>query len=128
MCLLVLVLLLNSNVHSNMMGVTTTPTNYITFFTDYASNNARKKITYYAGSSARILAASLAVFWLTLGACARVTVLALSFGRSVCLSVCLSLLLQRSAIASTRQLRYEQAKHDHGLQCDSWILLKCFRS
>ena len=48
--------------------------------------------------------------------------------RSVCLSVCLSLLLQRSAIASTRQLRYEQAKHDHGLQCDSWILLKCFRS
>ena len=28
-------------------------------FTDYASNNARKKITYYAGSSARILAASL---------------------------------------------------------------------
>ena len=61
---------------------------------------------------------------LTLGACARVTVLALSFGRSVCLS----LLLQRSAIASTRQLRYEQAKHDHGLQCDSWIMLKCFRS
>ena len=31
MCLLVLVLLLNSNAHSNMMGVTTTPTNYITF-------------------------------------------------------------------------------------------------
>ena len=51
-----------------------------------------------------------------------------SVGRSVCLSVCLSLLLQRSAIASTRQLRYEQAKHDHGLQCDSWIMLKCFRS
>ena len=50
------------------------------------------------------------------------------FVRSVCLSVCLSLLLQRSAIASTRQLRYEQAKHDHGLQCDSWIMLKCFRS
>ena len=42
-----------------MVGVTTTPTNYITFFTDYASNNARKKFTYYAGSSARILAASL---------------------------------------------------------------------
>ena len=46
----------------------------------------------------------------------------------LCRSVCLSLLLQRSAIASTRQLRYEQAKHDHGLQCDSWIMLKCFRS
>ena len=25
-------------------------------------------------------------------------------------------------------LRYEQAKHVDGLQCDSWILLKCFRS
>ena len=56
MCLLVLVLLLNSNAHSNMVGVMTTPTNYITFFTDYPSNNAREKITYYAGSSARILA------------------------------------------------------------------------
>ena len=44
-----------------MVGVTTTPTNYVTFFTDYASNNARKKFTYYAGSSARILAASLTV-------------------------------------------------------------------
>ena len=43
-----------------MVGVTTTPTNYVTFFTDYASNNAWKKFTYYAGSSARILAASLA--------------------------------------------------------------------
>ena len=73
------------------------------------------------GACARVTVLSLS---LTLGACARVTVLALSFGRSVCLS----LLLQRSAIASTRQLRYEQAKHDHGLQCDSWILLKCFRS
>ena len=57
--LLVLVLLLNLNAHSNMVGVTTTPTNYVTFFTDYASNNARKNFTYYAGSSARILAASL---------------------------------------------------------------------
>ena len=25
-------------------------------------------------------------------------------------------------------LRYEQAKHVDGLQCDSWILLKCFHS
>ena len=40
----------------------------------------------------------------------------------------LSIVLQRSAITSTRRLRYEQAKHDNGLQCDAWILLKCFRS
>ena len=58
----------NSNAHSNMVGVTTTPTNYITFFTDYASNNARKKFTYYAGSSARILAASLDMAWSTIKA------------------------------------------------------------
>ena len=54
-----------------MVGVTTTPTNYITFFTDYASNNARKKITYYAGSSARILAASLQLFPLADNYCKR---------------------------------------------------------
>ena len=44
-----------------MVGVTTIPTNCVTFFTDYASNNAREKFTYYARSSARILAASLAI-------------------------------------------------------------------
>ena len=60
---------------------------------------------------------------------ARVTVLAWSFCPSVCLSVCLSVTeLQKSVITSTRQLRYEQAKHDHGLQCDSWILQKWLRS
>lgn len=32
-----------------------------------------------------------------------------------------------TAITSAHRLRYEQAKHDHGLQCDSWILLKRFR-
>ena len=36
--------------------------------------------------------------------------------------------LQRAALTSSRQLRYEQAKHVDGLQFDSWILLKCFRS
>ena len=36
--------------------------------------------------------------------------------------------LQRAALTSSRQLRYEQAKHVDGLQSDSWILLKCFRS
>ena len=55
---------------------------------------------------------------------ARVTVLAWSF----CPSVCLSTELQKSVITSTRQLRYEQAKHHHGLQCDSWILQKWLRS
>ena len=42
-------------------------------------------------------------------------------------SFCLSTALQR-AVLTSRQLRYEQAKHVDGLQCDSWILLKCFRS
>ena len=42
--------------------------------------------------------------------------------------VCLSTALQRAALTSLCQLRYEQAKHVDGLQCDSWILLKCFRS
>ena len=55
---------------------------------------------------------------LTLGR--RVTVVVLSF--------ILSTALQRAAFTSSRQLRYEQAKHVDGLQCDSWILLKCFRS
>ena len=50
----------------------------------------------------------------------RVTVLGLSF--------VLSTQLQRSATTSTSQLRYAQAKHDNGLQCDSWILQKCLRS
>ena len=55
----------------------------------------------------------------------------LTLGRRVTvvgLSVCLSNALQRAALTSSRQLRYEQAKHVDGLQCDSWILLKCFRS
>ena len=34
----------------------------------------------------------------------------------------------RAALTSSRQLRYEQAKHLDGSQSDSWILLKCFRS
>ena len=46
----------------------------------------------------------------------------------VVLSFCLSNALQRAALTSSRQLRYEQAKHIDGLQSDSWILLKCFRS
>ena len=36
--------------------------------------------------------------------------------------------LQRTALTSSHQLRYEQAKHADGLQSDEWILLKCFRS
>ena len=36
--------------------------------------------------------------------------------------------IERAALTSSRQLRYEQAKHVDGLQSDSWILLKCFRS
>ena len=47
--------------------------------------------------------------------------------RFVVLSV-LSTALQRTALTSSHQLRYEQAKHVDGLQSDSWILLKCFRS
>ena len=47
---------------------------------------------------------------------------------SFVLSVCLSTALQRAAFTSSRQLRYEQAKHVDGLQCDSWILLKWFHS
>ena len=47
-----------------------------------------------------------------------------SFVRSFILSTA----LQRAALTSSRQLRYEQAKHVDGLQSDSWILLKCFRS
>ena len=55
---------------------------------------------------------------LTLGR--RVTVVVLSF--------VLFTALQRAALTSSRQLRYEQAKHVDGLKSDSWILLKCFRS
>ena len=43
-------------------------------------------------------------------------------------SIYLSTALQRAALTSSRQLRYEQAKHVDGLQSDGWILLKCFRS
>ena len=46
-------------------------------FTDYASNNARKKITYYAGSSARILAASLVIGQLRVSLASRLDI---SFG------------------------------------------------
>ena len=45
-----------------MVGVTTTPTNYANIFTDYARIMLTKNIAYYAGSSARIIAASLVVF------------------------------------------------------------------
>ena len=48
--------------------------------------------------------------------------------RFVVLSIYLSTALQRAALTSSRQLRYEQAKHVDGLQSDGWILLKCFRS
>ena len=48
--------------------------------------------------------------------------------RSFIHSFILSTALQRAAFTSSCQLRYEQAKHVDGLQCDSWILLKCFRS
>ena len=48
--------------------------------------------------------------------------------RSFVHSFILSTALQRAAFISLRQLRYEQAKHVDGSQCDSWILLKCFRS
>ena len=44
------------------------------------------------------------------------------------LSIYLSTALQRAALTSSRQLRYEQAKHVDGLQSDGWIFLKCFRS
>ena len=60
----------------------------------------------------------LVVHSLTLGR--RVTVVVLSF--------VLFTALQRAALTSSRQLWYEQAKHVDGLQFDSWILLKCFRS
>ena len=59
---------------------------------------------------------------LTLGR--RVTVVVLSFVHSICLSIA----LQRAALNSSLQLRYEQAKRVDGLQSDGWILLKCFRS
>ena len=48
--------------------------------------------------------------------------------RFVVRSFCLSTALQRATLTSSHQLRYEQAKHVDGLQSDSWILLKCFRS
>ena len=43
-------------------------------------------------------------------------------------SFVLSTALQRAALTSSLQLRYEQAKRVDGLQSDGWILLKCFRS
>ena len=48
--------------------------------------------------------------------------------RFVILSIYLSTALQRTALTSSCQLRYEQAKRVDGLQSDGWILLKCFRS
>ena len=47
---------------------------------------------------------------------------------SIYLSIYLSTALQRTALTSSCQLRYEQAKRVDGLQSDGWILLKCFRS
>ena len=44
------------------------------------------------------------------------------------LSFVLSTALQRAALTSSLQLRYEQVKRVDGLQSDGWILLKCFRS
>ena len=51
-------------------------------------------------------------------------VVVLSFIRSFVLST----VLQRAALTSSLQIRYEQAKCVDGLQSDRWILLKCFRS
>ena len=48
--------------------------------------------------------------------------------RFVVHSFVLSTALQRAALTSSLQLRYEQAKRVDGLQSDGWILLKCFRS
>ena len=42
--------------------------------------------------------------------------------------VFLSTALERTALTSSHQVRYEQAKHVDGLQSDGWILLKCFHS
>ena len=47
--------------------------------------------------------------------------------RSFTRSFILFTALQRAALTSSRQVRYEQAKYVDGLQSDSWILLKCFR-
>ena len=47
---------------------------------------------------------------------------------SFILSFVLSTALQRAALTSSLQLRYEQVKRVDGLQSDGWILLKCFRS
>ena len=44
-----------------LVGVTTTPTNYTTFLPIMLRIMLTTNITYYAGSSARIIAASLAV-------------------------------------------------------------------
>ena len=46
--------------------------------------------------------------------------------RSFIHSIYLSIALQRTAFTSSRQLRYEQAKHIDGLQSDGWILLNAF--
>ena len=48
--------------------------------------------------------------------------------RFVVHSFVLSTALQRAALTSSLQLRYEQAKRVDGLQSDGWILLKYFRS
>ena len=59
------------------------------------------------------------IVWLTLGACARVTVLALSH------SVHRATENSDHFYASTKA---RQTKHDQSLQFDSWILRKCFHS
>ena len=88
--------------------------------------SALPKLSCSTDRTCKCLGSQLWVFLLTLGR--RVTVVVLSFIHSFYLSIYLSTALQRAALTSSRQLRYEQAKHVDGLQSDGWILLKCFRS
>ena len=81
-------------------------------------NSSSYKSKQNGGSSTAVHVEPCFVHSLTLGR--RVTVVVLSF--------VLFTALQRAALTSSRQLWYEQAKHVDGLQFDSWILLKCFRS
>ena len=89
----------------------------------YLTYNAKQTIIVYVHLSRDYSIIILCINnpWLTFGARAR---LALSFVRSFVLSIA----LQRSVLTFGSRLRYEQAKHDNGLQCDSWISLKCFCS
>ena len=73
-------------------------------------------------------------YLLTLGACARVTVLALSLTLGACARVTvlgLSFAVHRAAENSDHfyaLVKLWHDKHRNGLQFDSWILLKCFHS